>query len=108
MRDRTTRKPVTFSRPFEVCGTDGKFEPGTYLVETREEMIEGLSFVAYRHVETTIEAPFNHFGLAPRHVIVIDPSDLEVAISLEVSASCHEPVTQTAPKYDCAITHEFS
>ncbi len=44
--DRTTRKSVTFSRPFELAGVDEKFEAGTYDVETVEELIEGLSFVA--------------------------------------------------------------
>jgi hypothetical protein len=55
VHDRTTRKSVTFSRPFELAGVDEKFDAGTYIVETREEMIEGLSFIAYRRVATTIE-----------------------------------------------------
>lgn len=81
--DRTTRKSITFSRPFELAGVDGKFEAGTYDVETVEELIEGLSFVAYRRVATTIEAPVNGLGGPARQVLTIDPRDLEVAIALD-------------------------
>ena len=54
MHERTTRKSVTFLHPFSLAGVDGKLEAGTYLVETLEELIEGLSFVAFRRDLTTI------------------------------------------------------
>lgn len=81
MHERTTRKSVTFSSPFELAGVNEKFDAGTYVVETREEMIEGLSFVAYRRVATTIEAPFKGFGQPARQVTTIDPKDLEAAMN---------------------------
>jgi hypothetical protein len=81
--DRTTRKSITFSRPFELAGVDEKFEAGTYEVETVEELIEGLSFVAYRRVATTIEMPAKALGGFTRQVLTIDPRDLEVAIGAD-------------------------
>lgn len=81
MHERTTRKSVTFSSPFVLAGVDEKFDAGTYVVETREEMIEGLTFVAYRRIATTIEAPFKGFGQAARQVTTIDPKDLEAAMN---------------------------
>jgi hypothetical protein len=81
--DRTTRKSITFSRPFELAGVDEKFEAGTYEVETVEELIEGLSFVAYRRVATTIELPVKSLGGSARQVLTIDPKDLEVAIAAD-------------------------
>lgn len=33
---------------------DEKLDAGTYIVETLEELIDGLSFVAFRRVSTTI------------------------------------------------------
>jgi hypothetical protein len=78
--DRTTRKSITFSRPFELAGVDEKFDAGTYEVETVEELIEGLSFLAYRRVATTIEIPAKILGGFGRQVLTIDPKDLEVAI----------------------------
>ena len=92
MHDRTTRKSVTFSRPFELAGVDEKFDAGTYIVETREEMIEGLSFIAYRRVATTIETPFMGFGQAARQVITIDPKDLETAMNRDAMENLTEPL----------------
>ncbi|RUP00376.1 hypothetical protein [Hyphomicrobium sp.] len=83
MLDRTTRKSVTFSRPFELAGVNEKFDAGTYEVETIEELIEGLSFVAYRRVATTIEIPTKILGGFARQVLTIDPNDLEAAIGAD-------------------------
>ena len=79
MHERTTRKSVTFLHPFSLAGVDGKLEAGTYLVETLEEAIESLSFIAYRRVSTTIEIAAKGYGQAARQVIAIDPRDLEAA-----------------------------
>ena len=79
MHERTTRKSVTFLHPFSLAGVDGKLEAGTYVVETLEEAIEGLSFIAYRRVSTTIEIAAKGYGQAARQVIAIDPRDLEAA-----------------------------
>ncbi|MBN9246551.1 MAG: hypothetical protein J0I81_03715 [Hyphomicrobium sp.] len=83
MRERTTRTSVTFLRPFSLAGIDEKLDAGTYIVETSEELIEGLSFIVYRRVSTTIEAPTKVFGQAARQVITIDPLDLEAAVVLD-------------------------
>ena len=48
---------MTFLHPFSLAGVEGEQAAGTYAVETLEEPIEGLSFVAYRRVSTTIVLP---------------------------------------------------
>ena len=53
---------ITFDRPFSVAALDGLQAPGTYVVEIDEELIEGLSFLAYRRVATTIYLPLQHGG----------------------------------------------
>ena len=77
MQERTTRKSVTFLHSFSMAGVDEKPEGGTYVVETLEEAIEGLSFIAYRRVSTTIEIAAKGYGQGARQVIAIDPRDLE-------------------------------
>ena len=57
MTMRTTNKTVTFHRPFRLKGVDGVLPPADYRVVTDEEIIEGLSFVAYRRVATGIFVP---------------------------------------------------
>ena len=45
MDRRTSRRTVTFARPFSLRGIDGVQPAGTYVVETDEELIQGLSFM---------------------------------------------------------------
>ena len=52
MTVRTSRKTVTFTRPFSLSGI-GQVQPaGTYTVETDEELLPGLSLPAYRRIAT--------------------------------------------------------
>jgi hypothetical protein len=48
------RKTVTFTRPFNLTGIDGVQPAGAYEVFTDEELIDDLSFVAYRRVATAM------------------------------------------------------
>jgi hypothetical protein len=77
--ERVTRKTVSFRHPFVLAGVEGERPAGTYVVETTEEPIGGLSFIAYRRVSTTIILASRQFGPASRQVVTIDPQDLEAA-----------------------------
>ena len=57
MTTRTTTKGVTFRRPFHLKGVDRLLPPAEYSVVTDEEVLDGLSFVAYRRVSTVIFVP---------------------------------------------------
>jgi hypothetical protein len=57
MSERIARETVTFTKPFFVEGLDRKQPAGAYDVEIVEELIEGLSFLAYRVVSTSIVLP---------------------------------------------------
>src|SRR3954453_16425336 len=52
MDRRTSREAVTFARPFTLHGIDGEQPAGTYPVETDEELVPGLSFLAWRRGAT--------------------------------------------------------
>ena len=57
MTIRSRRETVTFKHPFRLRGVDRLLPAGSYKVITDEEMIEGLSFAAFRRVATLIEVP---------------------------------------------------
>ena len=57
MTVRSRRETITFQHPFRIRGIDRLLPPGAYEVITDEEMIEGLSFPAYRRVATMIMVP---------------------------------------------------
>jgi len=81
MPERTTRAFVTFLQPFSLVDVDGLQPAGTYLVETVEQTLDDLSFVAYRRISTTITLPALGTATLRRQVITIDPNDLEAARS---------------------------
>jgi hypothetical protein len=84
---RTRRETVTFAHPFTVPGVDGAYPAGAYTVETGEEAIEGLSFLAYRRVATVIFLPISHGGAGSYQAIPIDPHLLEAAMARDTPPS---------------------
>ena len=74
MTIRTTRRNVTFRRPFSVSGIEGVQPAGTYVVETDEQLLEELSFPAYHRVSTSIILPVGGGGSGSYQVVRIDPA----------------------------------
>jgi hypothetical protein len=80
MTIRTSEKTVTFSKPFVIGGFDEVLPAGAYSVETDEELLEGISFPAYRRILTVIHlrAESSNPGLA--RTLTIDPNELDAAL----------------------------
>jgi hypothetical protein len=80
MTIRTSKRTVTFRRPFVLGGSDELLPAGAYRVETDEELLEGISFPAYRRVLTLIrlQARPGHPGLT--QTLTIDPNELDAAL----------------------------
>ena len=57
MTIRSRREVVTFRHPFRIRGIERVLPAGAYEVLTDEEAIEGLSFLAFRRIVTTIIVP---------------------------------------------------
>lgn len=79
MTTRTIRSIAVFNSAFNLGGIDGKLPAGSYRIESEEELIESVSFVAFRRVETTIELPAIGSVSLKRQVVAIDPLDLAMA-----------------------------
>ena len=62
MTIRSRRETVTFKHAFRIRGIDRLLPAGSYEVITDEEMIEGLSFAAFRRVATLIRIPAESGG----------------------------------------------
>jgi hypothetical protein len=85
MTVRTSHKSVTFTRPFSLSGIDEVQTAGTYTVETSEELLQGVSFPAYRRIETLIFLPARPGGAFVERVVNIDPLELEAAQKRDAS-----------------------
>jgi len=84
---RTRRETVTFARPFRLRGVDEAQPAGAYTVETDEEPIEGLSFMAYRRVATVIFLPLARGGAGSFQAVPVDPPALEAALAADKAAA---------------------
>ena len=62
MTVRTIKRTVTFMRPFTLDCFDRELPAGPYIVETDEELLEGISFPVYRRIATLIHL-HSHAGL---------------------------------------------
>jgi len=83
---RTKRSTLTFSRAFTLEGGERSFPAGVYELVTDEELIEGLSFPAYRRVASWILTPAQNSGM-PTEMISIDPAKLAAAHARDESAA---------------------
>ena len=79
---RTIRKSVIFDRPFSLSAIDEVQPAGRYTVDIDEELIEGLSFLAYRRVTTTIYLPLRQGGAGSMQAVRVDPAELVTAHDL--------------------------
>ena len=72
MTECTTRKTVTFTWPFLLSGI-GEIQPaGTYIVETNEELLQEVSFAAYRRIESLLFLPARPGGVFVERAVKID------------------------------------
>jgi len=95
---RTTIKAVTFKRPFALGEFDEVQPAGVYRVETDEELLEGVSFPAYRRTLTMI-----HLHASPEHpgrtqMLDINPADLEAALERDKKSSAPAEVRPANPE----------
>jgi hypothetical protein len=83
MATRTITSTVVFKKPFLLSGLDEEQSPGSYQVETDEEQIEDVSFVAYRRLATFIHLHPSRDQPGIRQTLTIDPVDLERALRMD-------------------------
>ncbi|GLS29383.1 hypothetical protein SAMN04488498_13822 [Mesorhizobium albiziae] len=81
MNTRTKRTTATFTAPFALSGLDEIQPPGDYAIDEDEELIDGLSWLAYRRVATFIHLPaISSTDRVKSQLVAIDHSELEAAM----------------------------
>ena len=94
---RTSRETVTFARPFSLRGLGAPQPAGTYAVETDEELIEGVSFPAYRRVATVMLLPSRPGGRELGRIVTIDPRELEATRARDAAAGADPAARPAGP-----------
>jgi hypothetical protein len=85
MSARSLSKTVVFNRPFLLKGIDRTLPAGSYRIVTDEELIDGISFPAYRRVSTMMFVPTAR-GASSVEMVTIDPLDLQAALDRDAPA----------------------
>jgi len=81
MTMRTREETVVFRRPFVIAGLEEELPAGAYRVETDEELLEGLSFEAYRRVSSLIRLPPVAGGAGRERSALVVPQELDAALA---------------------------
>jgi hypothetical protein len=87
MTTRSSTRSIVFHHPFSLNGIDRVLAPGDYRVLTDEELIEGLSFSAYRRVSTMMYVPAQFHRSSSVELVTIDPVDLQAAQDRDAAIS---------------------
>ncbi len=86
MTTRVTRRTVTFRQPFELDEIEGTLPAGAYQVETEEETLDSISFVAHRRIATHIFVPIRAGVAGAMQMMAIHPNGLAAALSRDKAA----------------------
>jgi hypothetical protein len=80
MTIRTTRTTVSFSQPFKLKDLDDIQPAGDYLLDTDEELIEGLSRLAYQRVGTWLHLPSTSRPQSYTELVSVNPAELNAVL----------------------------
>lgn len=81
MTERISRYSVVLHYPFDPGGDNGMQPAGIYDVETVEEQLDSISFIAFRRLSTSMsKQPACGQHVRPGSMMV-DPADLERALA---------------------------
>lgn len=85
MTARTTETEVTFKYPFRLKSCSEPLGAGTYRLVVDEELIESLSFTAYRKVATHFELPAVSVASIHRRFLQVSSMEIEDAMERDTA-----------------------
>ncbi len=87
MNTRSTRSTVTFAHPFHIAGYEGDLPAGDYEVVVDEDLLQGLSFEAWRRSASYLLIGGRAGSRGPTEMRPVDPRDLEAALARDQAQS---------------------
>ena len=98
MLTRSTRSMVTFSNDFMIGESQREFPAGTYEILVEEELLQGLSFEAYRRTATYMMVRGRGSYAGQTTMQMITQEDLEHAIA------CDRVLSETNKHSEAALS----
>jgi hypothetical protein len=87
MTTRTTQSTITFTKPFFVDGMEKSQPPGDYRVDVDEELLEGLSFLAYRRTAALLHLPAISRSQTGEQVVRLAPAELDAMMQFDAAVT---------------------
>lgn len=84
---RTVRSTVSFDASFVLEGIDRLFPGGAYKIESDEELIQGISFTAYRRTATLIHLHENPRQPGLTETLRVEPAVFDAALERDRMAT---------------------
>jgi hypothetical protein len=108
MQSRTSESIVTFHHSFSIGTAISDHPASSFRVVKEEELIEGLSFSAYRAVSISLQMPATGVPGASQQFIAVSSHDLDVALNADSQMllsdaaimSDHESMAERARNFD--------
>jgi hypothetical protein len=106
MAMRTSKRTVTFIRPFTLGGSGVEFPAGRYFIETDEERVDELSFPFYRRTATLMQLIADPLRPGITETAVIDPLELEAALEADAMTDADPGTSQLEPGAEGTVNTE--
>ena len=102
MLTRSTRSSVTFSHDFTIGDSQRELPPGTYELLVEEELMQGLSFEAYRRTATylMVQGRGSHAGQTTMYMTTQEELEHAIACDREVSETTNNSDAALSPQED--------
>ncbi len=98
MLTRSTRSMVTFSNDFMIGDSQWELPPGTYEILVEEELLQGISFEAYRRTATYLMVRGRRSNTGQTTMQLTTKEDLEHAIA------CDQALSETINDSEAALS----
>ncbi len=99
MKIRRTKKTIEFDHPFTLHGYKETLPSGRYEMETEEEWIEGLSFVAFKRKQVILHLQRDAQRPGISEILTLkDPRELDAALARDAKLGHNA----NAPSGKCA------
>lgn len=98
MFTRSTRSMVTFANDFKIGGPQKDLPAGTYEIVVEEELLQGISFEAYRLIATHLMVRGRGKKAGQTTMRVISREDLDYAIA------CDQALSEITKNSDAALS----
>lgn len=108
MQTRTSESIVTFHHSFSIGDAISHHPAGSFRVVKEEELIEGVSFSAYRAISISVQMPAIGAPGATQQFIAVSSHDLDVALNADSQMLSSDAAIMNDHKSMAERAHNFN